>query len=105
MGLTGEGIQRWLDYEHEAMRWGVGPDVGRDELARMVEGSTVEVPAEEHRETHASDFARWGHCGGLTTLGLYGRGWFSLLALRRWEKVGAEALVEHLAEHIAGRRS
>ena len=33
----------WLDYELEAMRYGVDPDVGRDELAALVEGSTVEL--------------------------------------------------------------
>lgn len=96
-GLTGEGIQRWLDFEHEAMRWGVDPDVSRDELAAMVEGSTVEIHAEEHRGTHAEDFRRWGRRGGLATLRLYGPAWFVLLARRRWEKVGAEALAEHMA--------
>ena len=101
-GLTGEGIQRWLDFEHEAMRWGVDPDVSRDELAGMVEASTVEIPAEEHRAEHAGDFARWGRRGGLATLRLYGAPWFSLLALRRWKKVGAEALGEHL-ETMGGR--
>ena len=41
--LSGEGIQLWLDFECEAMRWGVDPDVGRNELAALVEGSTVEA--------------------------------------------------------------
>lgn len=35
--LDGEGIQKWLDFELEALRWGVDPDVGREELAALVE--------------------------------------------------------------------
>ena len=38
--LDGEGLQRWLDYEFEALRWGVDPEVSRVELAALVEGST-----------------------------------------------------------------
>ena len=99
--FDGAGIEAALEFEHEAMRWGVDPDVSRDELAGMVEASTVEIPEAEHRAGHSrsGDFRRWGRRGGLATLALYGTPWFSLLALRRWEKVGAEAL----AEHIAGR--
>ena len=42
--LDGEGIQRWMDYECEALRFGVDPDTPREELAAMVEGSAVEIP-------------------------------------------------------------
>jgi hypothetical protein len=43
--LDGTGFQAWLDYEHEAIRWGVDPDISRDELAALVEASTVVIPA------------------------------------------------------------
>ena len=91
--LDGEGLQLWLDYELEAMRFGVDPDISREELAALVEGSTVVLPHEEHRAGHseANDFVRWGRRGGLATLKRYGTSWFSLLARRRWERVsGAE---------------
>ena len=101
-GLDGEGIQLWLDYEHEALRWGVDPDVSQEGLTALVEGSAVRLGREEHREIHADDFVRWGRRGGLRTLALYGTPWFSLLALRRWEKVGAGTLAEHLAS-MGGR--
>jgi hypothetical protein len=106
-GFTGEGIELAMDYEHEAMRWGVDPHISREELAAMIEGSAAEIARKEHRAGHAEDFARWGRLGGLRTLALYGAPWYSLLALRRWEKVGAEALAESLAAMIgeAGGRS
>ncbi len=83
--LDGEGIQLWLDYELEALRFGVDPDVSREELAALVEGSTALLPCEEHRAGHseANDFARWGRRGGLATLRRYGTSWYSLLARRR----------------------
>ncbi len=99
--LDGEGIQRWLDYECEALRWGVDPDVTRDELAAMIEASTVEMAREEHRAGHAEDFRRWGRMGGLETLRRYGRPWFAALARRRWGKIDAETLAGDLAR-LAG---
>lgn len=36
--LSGEGLQLWLDFELEAMRYGVDPDVTRDELAALSRG-------------------------------------------------------------------
>lgn len=101
--LDGEGIQCWLDYELEALRWGVDPDVSREELASLVEGSTVELDWDEHRDRHAGDFARWGRRGGLATLRRYGTAWFSLLARRRWESITAEALAEAFAAMNGGR--
>ena len=68
-GLTGEGIELALPYEHEARRWGVDPEIGREELPAMIEGSTVEIPGDKHREAHAEDFARWGRRGGLPPQG------------------------------------
>jgi hypothetical protein len=83
-----------MDYDLEVPRFGVDPDVSRDELADLIEGSTVEIPREEHREDHASDFTRWGRHGGLATVRRYGTAWFGLLAARRWERITAEVLSE-----------
>ncbi len=80
-----EGIQLWLEFEWEAMRYGVDPDISRDDLATLIEASTVMLSREEHRAGHESDFVRWGRRGGLATLRRYGTSWFSLLARRRWK--------------------
>jgi hypothetical protein len=104
--FDGEGIQLWLDYELEALRFSVDPDISREELATLVENSTVLLPREEHRTNHseASDFVRWGRRGRLATLRRYGTSWFSLLARRRWERVsGAE--LDQVFVTINGGRS
>jgi hypothetical protein len=101
--IDGEGIQRWMDYECEALRFGVDPDTPREELAARIEGSTVEIPRKEHREAHAGDFARWGRRGGLATAQRYGTAWMALLARRRWERITAEALAEAFAALGGGR--
>ena len=87
--LDGEGIELWLEFEHEAMRYGVDVEISREDLAALVEASTVLIDAGEHRNGHSErgDFARWGRLGGLTTLRRYGSDWFSLLALRRWGRI------------------
>ena len=105
--FDGEGIELAMDFEHEARRWGVDPDVSRDELAAMVEASTVEIPEAEHRAEHAEDFRRWGRRGGLATLRLYGSPWFAALAARRWERITAEQLADAFAAIVgeAGGRS
>jgi hypothetical protein len=90
--LSAEGLALWMDYELEALRFGVDPDISCDELAALIEGSTVEIAREEHRNGHASDFARWGRRGGLVTVRRYGTAWFTLLARRRWERISAEEL-------------
>jgi len=36
--LDGEGLQLWLDYELEALRLGVDPDISREELAKAFGG-------------------------------------------------------------------
>jgi hypothetical protein len=95
--LSAEGLALWMDYELEALRCGVDPEMSRDELAALIEGSTVELSREEHRNGHASDFAWWGRRGGLATARRYGTAWFSLLARRRWERITAEALAEVFA--------
>lgn len=102
--LDGEGVQLWVDYELEALRWGADPGVPRGELAALVEGSAVRLGREEHREIHAEDYVRWGRRGGRTTFRRYGSAWYCLLAKRRWGKITAEALAEAF-EEINGRRS
>jgi hypothetical protein len=90
--FDGEGIELWLEFEHEAMRYGVDADLSREDLEVLIEASTVLLPREEHRNGHESDFARWGSKGGRETLRRYGKDWFSLLALRRWRLITSEDL-------------
>jgi hypothetical protein len=101
---SAEGLALWMDYELEALRFGVDPDVSREELATLIEGSTVEIPRGEHRNGHADDFARWGRRGGLATVRRYGTAWFSLLARRRWERISAEELSTVFEAITQGRR-
>ena len=99
-GLGPEDLQAWFDWEEQAFRYGLDPDVSREDLAVHIEGSTIKLKSEEHRASHsaAGDFVRWGRLGGLETLRRYGRPWFSLLGRRRWERVGAETLNRYRAE-------
>jgi hypothetical protein len=99
--LDGEGFQAWLDYEHEALRWGVDPDVSRGELAALVEASAVAIPRDDHRGIHRADFARWGRRGGVATLERYGRAWFVALGLRRHGRITRSQL-EASALELAG---
>ena len=91
-----EGIQLWLDYELEALRYGVDPDTSREELEVLIESSTVLLPREEHQAGHENDFVRWGRRGGLATLRRYGTSWFALLARRRWERLSGVELEQHV---------
>jgi hypothetical protein len=87
--LDGEGMDLALEFEELAMRYGIG-DAGsltREELAERIESSSVELPREEHRKAHAADWREWGSRGGKATLARYGRRYFSLLALRRHDKI------------------
>ena len=102
--LSAEGLALWMDYELEALHFGVDPDISRDELAALIESSTVEIPSEEHRDGHAGDFARWGRRGGLATARRYGTAWFGLLARRRWERISAEELARTFTAINWGRR-
>jgi len=106
-GLDGEGLQAWVEWEEEAFRYGVNPDVSREELELLIVASASPVLRAAHRAHHSGggDFARWGRRGGLRTLTLYGRGWFMLLASRRWEKISAEQLAESFVALCRGRRS
>jgi hypothetical protein len=101
--LSAEALASWMDYECEALRFGIDPDTPRDDLAAMIDGTTLEIPHERHREAHAGDFARWGRKGGLATARRYGTAWMALLARRRWERITAEALSEAFAAINGGR--
>jgi hypothetical protein len=85
--LDGAGFQAWLDYEHEALRWGVDPDVSREDLAGLVDASLEAIPYDDHRGIHRTDFARWGRRGGVATLERYGAAWFVALAKRRHGRI------------------
>ena len=91
--LDGEALQLWFEYEELLLRFGLDPDLSREELEEVIEFSAVEVTYEEHRsEIHAADWPRWGRKGGLATLERYGRAYFAHLARRRWRKITAEEL-------------
>jgi hypothetical protein len=90
--LDGEGIQAWLEWEMEAMRWRVPVEISRGNLEALVEGSGVVLEREKHRLLHSSDWQRWGSRGGRETLRRYGSDWFALLALRRWGRITAQDL-------------
>ena len=102
--LSAESLALWMNYECEALLFGIGPDTPREELAAMIEGSTAAISRQEHRELHAGDFARWGRLEGLATARRYGTAWMALLARRRWERITAEVLAEAFAA-IGGGRS
>lgn len=101
--ISPEALADWMDHEAEALEHGVNLDIGRDDLAELVEGSTVEMATEEHRALHsgAGHFREWGRRGGVTTLSRYGRPWFALLAGRRWKKATPEDLAGYLAATVS----
>ncbi len=90
--LDGEGIQAWLEWEWEAMRWRVPVEISRSDLEALVQASEVVMERETHRLVHKSDWRRWGARGGRETLRRYGAGWFVLLARRRWGRISPEDL-------------
>ena len=104
-GLDAEDLAAWLNWEAGAFRYGVSPDVSRDELAALIEGSAVELGREEHRAIHAEHWAEWGSLGGTETLRRYGTAWFSLLSRRRWGEVGGEVPAEVFGVLAQGGRS
>lgn len=102
--LTGSTIQEWLDHEHECLRYGLLPDLSREEFRKEIEASVVELSYHEHRfRVHARQWAEWGRRGGLATLARYGRGHFRLLALRRWGKLAPEEVVADGGEALEER--
>ena len=90
--LGGEGIQAWVEWEWEAMRWRVPVEISRADLEALVASSETVLEREKHRLVHADDWRRWGARGGRETLRRYGPGWFALLARRRWGRIGPEEL-------------
>ena len=99
------GIAEWSEFDAEAERLSVEVrGLSREELRMLIEGSTLEIATTEHRTLHreASDFVRWGRRGGLITLALYGRLYFSLLARFRWGRIEVEALTRHRAGSSIG---
>ena len=90
--ITGEGIQAWLEWEMEAMRWRVPIEISKEDLEALVVSSEVVLERESHRLLHEGDWRRWGARGGRETLRRYGADWFSLLALRRWGRITAAEL-------------
>jgi hypothetical protein len=95
--LEPAGLQAWFEWEEEAFRYGVDPDISLDqELELLIEGSASPVPSAAYPSGHWRNggFACWSRHGGLRTLALYGRGWFVLLAGRSWEKITAEPLAK-----------
>lgn len=44
--FDGESIQLWLDYELEVLRYGVDPDISREDLESLVVYSTVVLTRE-----------------------------------------------------------
>ena len=103
--LDAAGLQAWFDWEEEAFRYRVDPDISCEDLVALIDSSAAPIPASEHRAGHSQsgDFVRWGRRGGLATLALYGRGWFVLLARRRWKKITAAQLEEAFAAMSTGR--
>ena len=98
-GLDSANLAAWVEWEHEALRFGIDPDnTTRERLARLVADSVIYLDRGAHREHHlrSGDFARWGRRGGLTTLRRYGNGWFAALALRRWQKIAPGELAGYL---------
>lgn len=95
-------MQAWMDWEMEALLWGVDPEISRFELVALIEGSTTPMSRDEHRDLHKGDFQRWGRRGGLRTLERYGRPWFRLLAGRRWGKVSPAVLVQTRSITVGG---
>ena len=92
--IDGAAIQAWMKWEHEALLWGVDPEISRHELAALIDVSTVPMSRDDHRALHGEggDFARWGRRGGLETLKRHGRAWFRKLALRRHGRITTEEL-------------
>jgi hypothetical protein len=101
--LDGEGIELWLEFEYEAMRYGVDVDISRDDLEALMGASTLSLGRDDHRTLHseATDFARWGRRGGLETLRRCGRGWLALLGRRRHGRITPEELRAGLGAALA----
>jgi hypothetical protein len=97
------GLADCSEFDAEAGRLSIDVrGLSRQGLTALIKSSTLEIPTTEHSTLHqeASDFVWWGRCGGLRTLALYGRPYFSLLARFRWGRIEVEALIEHRARSL-----
>jgi hypothetical protein len=102
-GLEPADLADWFEWEEEAFRYVVDPDISREKLVYRIEDSTVEIADDDHRAVHSAvgDFTRWGRLGGIATLRRYGRPWFVLLGRRRWGRISADALTHYQTELTA----
>jgi hypothetical protein len=99
------GLADWSVFDAEAERWGIeARGLSRQGLRTLIKRSTRQIPTTEHRSLHQEegDFVRWGRRGGLRTLALYGRPYFSLLVRFRWGRVELDTLIEHRAGSLKG---
>jgi hypothetical protein len=83
-------LAEWSEFDAEAARLSIEVrGLSCEELTALIGGSTREIHTTEHRRLHqeASDFVRWGRQWCESTLALYGRPYFSLLARFRWGRV------------------
>src|SRR5215211_3840414 len=87
--LTGEGIQAWVEWEIEAMRWRVPVEIARSDLEALVASSEIVLEQEKHRLLHEADWRRWGSRGGRETLRPYGVDLFAPMPVRRWRRITA----------------
>ena len=100
-GLDSGDLAAWVEWECEALHYGIDPDnTTREMLTKLVANSVIYLDRNAHREHHTAngDFAQWGRRGGLTTLRRYGSRWFVLLAHRRWDRITAEELATYMQE-------
>ena len=101
--MGGEGIQAWLEWEMEAMRWRVPIEISKDDLEALVEGSGV---SPREGETSPPAFL------GLAAVGIKGRQgnpasvWDRLVRAPGLEEVGADNCPRpRCNEDLAMRRS
>ena|SRR5215217_2998347 len=97
---TAGDLAEWSEFDAEVERLSIEVrGLSREDLRALIESSTCEIPTTEHLRLHqdASHFVRWGRRGGLRTLALYGRLYFSLLARFRLGRIEVEGLTRHRA--------
>ena len=102
---TAGDFAEWSEFDTEVERLSIEVrGLSCEDLRALIESSTCETLPTEHRTLHqeASHFVRWGRRGGLRTLALYGRLYFSLLARFRWGRIEVEALTRHRAGSSKG---
>ena len=65
--LDGEGIQAWVEWEMEAMRWKVPIEISREELEALVDSSEVPQLEGRHRILHEDTRSEPETVGGAGT--------------------------------------